>query len=109
MLQDYEHELVCITEREKFVVPVKAIGARALLDFPDEIHFSAAPVKVGKPLPIKHQHAGIPGVVDLCSSHNSVLINKDDPCEECGQRRGKVSAGNPTVSCRMHSHFEQGT
>jgi len=43
--KDYEHELVCITEREKFVVPVKAIGARALLDFPDEIHFSAAPVK----------------------------------------------------------------
>lgn len=47
LLQDYEHELVCITEREKFVVPVKAIGARALLDYPDEINFTAAPVKVG--------------------------------------------------------------
>ena len=44
--KDYQHELVCITEREKFVVPVRAIGARALLDFPDEINFSAAPVKV---------------------------------------------------------------
>ena len=44
--QDYDHELVCITEREKFVLPVKAIGSRALLDFPDELHFSAAPVKV---------------------------------------------------------------
>lgn len=44
--KDYDHELVCITEREKFVLPVKAIGSRALLDFPDEIHFSAAPVKV---------------------------------------------------------------
>ena len=44
--QDYDHELVCITEREKFAIPVKAIGSRALLDFPDEIHFSAAPVKV---------------------------------------------------------------
>ena len=44
--QDYHFELVCITEREKFVVPVRAIGARALLDFPDKIHFSASPVKV---------------------------------------------------------------
>ena len=35
-----------MTEREKFIVPVRAVGARALLDFPDEVHFSAAPVKV---------------------------------------------------------------
>jgi hydrocephalus-inducing protein len=44
--QDYIHELICITEREKFLVPVKAIGARAILDFPDEINFGTAPVKV---------------------------------------------------------------
>ncbi|XP_064641495.1 hydrocephalus-inducing protein-like isoform X2 [Lineus longissimus] len=43
--KDYNHELLCITEREKFVVPVKCIGARALLDFPDEVHFAASPVK----------------------------------------------------------------
>ena len=44
--QDYTHELICITEREKFLVPVKAIGARAILDFPDEISFGTCPVKV---------------------------------------------------------------
>ena len=43
--QDYTHELVCITEREKFIVPVRAIGARAVLDFPDEINFPVGPVK----------------------------------------------------------------
>ena len=43
--QDYTHELVCITEREKFIVPVRAIGARAILDFPDEINFPIGPVK----------------------------------------------------------------
>ena len=43
--QDYTHELVCITDREKFVVPVHAIGARAILDFPDEVIFPPAPVK----------------------------------------------------------------
>ena len=37
---------MCVTEREKFVVPIQAIGARALLDFPDEINFTSAPVKV---------------------------------------------------------------
>ncbi|XP_075181569.1 hydrocephalus-inducing protein homolog [Anomaloglossus baeobatrachus] len=43
--KDYIHELICITEREKFVVPVRAIGARALLDFPDQISFEICPVK----------------------------------------------------------------
>ena len=46
LFQDYDYELVCVTEREKFIVPVRAIGARALLDFPDKVHFSASPVKV---------------------------------------------------------------
>ena len=45
-IQDYKQELVFVTEREKFVVPVRAIGARALLDFPDDVTFSSAPVKV---------------------------------------------------------------
>ena len=46
LLQDYTHELICITEREKFLIPVKGIGARAILDFPDEISFGTCPVKV---------------------------------------------------------------
>ena len=37
--------MICITEREKFLVPVHAIGARAVLDFPDEIVFPVGPVK----------------------------------------------------------------
>ncbi|NXF39877.1 HYDIN protein, partial [Nyctibius bracteatus] len=43
--KDYSHWLICITEREKFVVPIRAIGARAILDFPDELNFSVCPVK----------------------------------------------------------------
>ena len=50
--QDYEQELVFVTEREKFVVPVRAIGARALLDFPDTVTFSSAPVKVCVAAPV---------------------------------------------------------
>lgn len=44
-LQDYFHQLTCITEREKFVVPIRAIGARAILDLPDQLNFSVCPVK----------------------------------------------------------------
>ena len=36
---------MCITEREKFVVPVRAIGARAILDFPDDVNFPPNAVK----------------------------------------------------------------
>ncbi|KAM9374294.1 hydrocephalus-inducing protein homolog [Phaethornis superciliosus] len=43
--KDYFHQLICITEREKFIVPIQAIGARALLDFPDQLNFSSCPVK----------------------------------------------------------------
>ncbi|KAJ8406634.1 hypothetical protein AAFF_G00302080 [Aldrovandia affinis] len=43
--QDYVHRLICVTERERFEVPIRAIGARAILDFPDHLHFPLNPVK----------------------------------------------------------------
>ncbi|NXA41620.1 HYDIN protein, partial [Eudromia elegans] len=43
--KDYFHQVTCITEREKFIVPIRAIGARAILDFPDQVNFSVCPVK----------------------------------------------------------------
>ncbi|NWW71878.1 HYDIN protein, partial [Climacteris rufus] len=43
--QDYFHQLLCSTDREEFIVPIRAIGARAILDFPDELDFSVCPVK----------------------------------------------------------------
>ncbi|XP_066413817.1 hydrocephalus-inducing protein homolog [Molothrus aeneus] len=43
--KDYFHQLLCTTEREEFIVPIWAIGARAILDFPDQLDFSECPVK----------------------------------------------------------------
>ncbi|XP_027488776.1 hydrocephalus-inducing protein homolog, partial [Corapipo altera] len=43
--KDYFHCLICTTEREEFIVPLRAIGARAVLDFPDQLDFSVCPVK----------------------------------------------------------------
>ncbi|XP_066051026.1 LOW QUALITY PROTEIN: hydrocephalus-inducing protein homolog [Chamaea fasciata] len=41
----YSHELVCVSGEERIVVPIRAIPARAILDFPDELDFSKCPVK----------------------------------------------------------------
>ncbi|XP_039554354.1 hydrocephalus-inducing protein-like, partial [Passer montanus] len=38
--KDYFHKLLCTTEREEFIVPIRAIGPRAILDFPDQLDFS---------------------------------------------------------------------
>lgn len=36
---DYSYDLCVVTEREKFVVPIRASGCHALLDLPDVIDF----------------------------------------------------------------------
>lgn len=38
----YSVELVVVTEREKFIVPVGALGHRAVLDFPDQVGASTS-------------------------------------------------------------------
>ncbi|XP_074407193.1 hydrocephalus-inducing protein homolog isoform X2 [Zonotrichia albicollis] len=43
--KNYSHELTCITAKEKIVVPIEAIGARAILDFPAQVDFFKCPVK----------------------------------------------------------------
>ncbi|CAI2730845.1 unnamed protein product [Schistosoma spindalis] len=49
--QDYRHDLMCVTDRELFSVPVFCIGPRAILELPDDIYFDEVPVKVaGKKL-----------------------------------------------------------
>ena len=45
-VKDYAHEIICTTEREKFLVPIKAVGSRGMVDFPDLINFGECPVKM---------------------------------------------------------------
>ncbi|KAL1499824.1 hypothetical protein AB1Y20_012509 [Prymnesium parvum] len=44
-LQDYTCELICMSEREKFVVAVSARGPRACFEFPDGVDFGTQPVR----------------------------------------------------------------
>ncbi|XP_064020126.1 hydrocephalus-inducing protein homolog [Pogoniulus pusillus] len=41
----YCHQLRCTTEREEFTVPIRAVGAQAVLDLPQQLDFSSCPVK----------------------------------------------------------------
>jgi hydrocephalus-inducing protein len=42
---DYGCEIHAHTEREAFILPVKAFGVRAVLDFPDRVVWDDAPVR----------------------------------------------------------------
>lgn len=43
-VKDYQYDVICVTEREKFILPVRAIGSRAFLNFPDVITLNATMV-----------------------------------------------------------------
>lgn len=42
---NYCYDLLVVTEREEFTIPIRATGGSALLEFPDLVDFGAAPVK----------------------------------------------------------------
>lgn len=46
---DCAYDLLCVTEREKFVVPLRAHGKRGVLTLPDSVTFPSMPVK-GRPV-----------------------------------------------------------
>mmetsp|Transcript_4036 Transcript_4036/g.9628 ORF Transcript_4036/g.9628 Transcript_4036/m.9628 type:complete len:4944 (+) Transcript_4036:104-14935(+) len=43
--KDYSHDLIVVTEREKFIIPISAIGPRGSFTFPDLVDFAVAPVR----------------------------------------------------------------
>lgn len=43
--RDYNYDLICVTEREKFVVPIRATGAKAALSLPEALSFGSVAVK----------------------------------------------------------------
>lgn len=57
-VEDYSYDLVVITERERFIVPIRATGGGALLDMPDEVDFGLSPVKYEAPKTIMVRNVG---------------------------------------------------
>jgi hypothetical protein len=57
-VREYSWDLVCCTERENFIVPLRAIGFRPLLTLPDEIDFGPCPIKSATEKKIVIQNVG---------------------------------------------------
>ena len=50
--------MVVESEREKFIVPIVAVGKRAMIDFPDMLDFGKCPVKYGTEKPVIIRNLG---------------------------------------------------
>jgi len=57
-VKDYAHELICTSERERFIVPIRCIGSRGILDFPDFVNLEECPVKMNKPKTLLVRNVG---------------------------------------------------
>lgn len=82
---DYSYDLMVVTEREKFVVPIRAVGCRAMLDFPDSLDFGLVPVKHTAEKPVMIRNIGEKTTKWHMKVPNGFKINKQEGILEVGQ------------------------
>jgi hydrocephalus-inducing protein len=82
---DYAYDLTVVTEREKFIVPIRAIGCRALLDFPDILDFGPVPVKHTQEKPIMVRNIGEKSTKWHIKVPSGFKVNKSEGILEVGQ------------------------
>ena len=92
---DYSYDLIVVTEREKFTVPIRAIGCRALLDFPDALDFGAVPVKHTAEKPIMVRNIGEKTTKWHLKVPNGFKVNKTEGILEVGQSEQLVFEFKP--------------
>ena len=93
-VRDYQYDLVCSTEREKFVVPIRAIGMRPMMTFPDEINFGVCPVKSESRKSLLLQNIG--------SSIARFTLRSTNPCFTCP---GEEQIVDPGASLMLELFF----
>ena len=71
----YAAELVVVTEREKFIVPVGALGHRAALDFPDQASKHPAFAPRGRLVCLLHSWAGTKCREDAAERAERLLLS----------------------------------
>jgi hydrocephalus-inducing protein len=83
---DVYYELIVITEREKFVVPIRGIGCKVKLEFMDMIDFGEVPVKykVEKPIIVRNVGEKITKWM-LKSSSQNITVNKKEGILDVGK------------------------
>ena len=83
---DISYDLVVITEREKFTVPIRGIGCKVNIEYTDYIDFGEVPVKykIEKPFIIRNVGEKITKWMLKCMS-NSVTISKKEGILDIGK------------------------
>ena len=82
---DYSYDLMIVTEREKFEVPIRAVGCRAMLDFPDTLDFGLVPVKHTAEKPVMIRNIGEKTTKWHIKVPDGFKINKQEGILEVGQ------------------------
>jgi hydrocephalus-inducing protein len=82
---DYSYDLVVVTEREKFIVPIIAVGKRAMIDFPDVLDFGNCPVKYLTEKPVIIRNLGEKTTKWFLKLPNSFDANKKEGVLEYGK------------------------
>lgn len=82
---DYSYDLMVVTEREKFIVPIRAVGCRAMLDFPDALDFGLVPVKHTAEKPVMIRNIGEKTTKWHMKVPDGFTINKQEGILEVGQ------------------------
>lgn len=81
---DYAYDLMVITEREKFIVPIRARGYRAKLDFPNTVDFSLVPVKFDNEKPVMIRNVGEKTTKWQIKTPASFTVSKSEGILELG-------------------------
>ena len=82
---DYAYDLMVMTEREKFIVPIRARGCRAMLDFPDQLDFGLVPVKYETEKPVIVRNIGEKTTKWKIIVPNNFRISQSEGILEVGQ------------------------
>jgi len=82
---DYAYDLVVVTEREKFVVPIRCQGQRAMVSFPDLIDFGICPVKHQSEKPVIIRNVGEKATKWVVSVPAPFSMDKSEGFLEVGQ------------------------
>ena len=92
---DYSFDLTVVTEREKFIVPIRAVGCKALLDFPDVLNFGSVPVKHTQEKPIMVRNIGEKATQWFVKVPNGFKVSKTEGILEVGQSEQLVFEFKP--------------
>jgi hydrocephalus-inducing protein len=88
--QEYSYDLMVVTEREKFIVPITAVGYRSMLDFPDSLDFGLVPVKHTAEKPVMIRNIGEKTTKWHLKVPEEFKVNKTEGILEVGENEQLV-------------------